>query len=29
VSVVVLAALIAFNALQLQILRRGDRHGEG
>jgi multiple sugar transport system permease protein len=27
VSVVVLAALIAFNALQLRILRRGDRHG--
>ena len=28
VSVVVLAALIAFNALQLRILRRGDRHGD-
>lgn len=28
VSVVVLAALIAFNALQLRILRRGDRTGE-
>jgi multiple sugar transport system permease protein len=28
VSVVVLAALIAFNALQLHILRRGDRHGD-
>jgi multiple sugar transport system permease protein len=28
VSVVVLAALIAFNALQLHILRRGHRHGD-
>jgi multiple sugar transport system permease protein len=28
VSVVVLAALIALNALQLRMLRRGDRHGE-
>lgn len=28
VSVVVLAALIAFNALQLRILRRGDRPGD-
>jgi multiple sugar transport system permease protein len=27
VSVVVLAALIALNVLQLRILRRGDRHG--
>jgi hypothetical protein len=27
VSVVVLAALIAINVLQLRILRRGDRHG--
>jgi multiple sugar transport system permease protein len=28
VSVVVLAALIALNALQLRILQRGDRHGD-
>ena len=28
VSVVVLAGLIAFNALQLRILRHGDQHGD-